>query len=97
MEPPAAGYGSKTNVRGVLDRPKYDDYGEAWILCKGTDGWEIADDVSERYFFGDIESISSKLASEPALRTHLLSIISTGGFTTPWRYRRFFGINISRV
>ena len=64
---------------GRAGRPKYDDYGEAWILCKGTDGWEIADDVSERYFFGDIESISSKLASEPALRTHLLSIISTGG------------------
>ncbi|RJU81000.1 MAG: hypothetical protein DWB99_07750 [Candidatus Poseidoniales archaeon] len=64
---------------GRAGRPKYDDYGEAWILCKGTDGWEIADDVSERYFFGEIESISSKLASEPALRTHLLSIISTGG------------------
>ena len=64
---------------GRAGRPKYDAYGEAWILCKGTDGWEIADDVSDRYFFGEIESISSKLASEPALRTHLLSIISTGG------------------
>jgi len=64
---------------GRAGRPKYDTYGEAWILCKGTDGWEIADDVSERYFFGEVESISSKLASEPALRTHLLSIISTGG------------------
>jgi len=35
--------------------------------------------VSEKYFFGDVEPINSKLAGEPALRTHILSIISTGG------------------
>ena len=35
--------------------------------------------VSEKYFFGDVEAINSKLAGEPALRTHILSIISTGG------------------
>jgi helicase len=65
---------------GRAGRPKYDSFGEAWVLCKGTDGWGIADDVSERYFFGPVESISSKLASEPALRTHLLASIATGGF-----------------
>ena len=64
---------------GRAGRPKYDDYGEAWILCKGTDGWEVADLVSEKYFFGDVEPIISKLSGEPALRTHILSIISTGG------------------
>ena len=64
---------------GRAGRPKYDDYGEAWILCKGTDGWEVADLVSEKYFFGDVEPIVSKLSGEPALRTHILSIISTGG------------------
>ena len=64
---------------GRAGRPKYDDYGEAWILCKGTDGWEVADLVSDKYFFGDVEPIISKLAGEPALRTHILSIISTGG------------------
>jgi len=64
---------------GRAGRPKYDDYGEAWILCKGTDGWEIADMVSEKYFFGDVEPIVSKLAGEPALRTHILSIIASGG------------------
>lgn len=64
---------------GRAGRPKYDDFGEAWVLCKGTDGWEVADMVSEKYFFGDVEPINSKLAGEPALRTHILSIISTGG------------------
>lgn len=64
---------------GRAGRPKYDDFGEAWILCKGTDGWEIADEVSERYFFGPIEDITSKLASEPAMRMHLLAMISSGG------------------
>ena len=65
---------------GRAGRPKYDAFGEAWVLCKGTDGWAIADDVSQRYFFGPVESITSKLASEPALRTHLLAAIATGGF-----------------
>ena len=65
---------------GRAGRPKYDAYGEAWVLCKGTDGWAIADDVSRRYFFGPVESISSKLSSEPALRTHLLAAIAAGGF-----------------
>ena len=65
---------------GRAGRPRYDSFGEAWVLCKGTDGWGIADDVSERYFFGPVESITSKLASEPALRTHLLASIATGGF-----------------
>ena len=64
---------------GRAGRPKYDDFGEAWILCKGTDGWEIADEVSDKYFFGPIEDITSKLASEPAMRMHLLSLITTGG------------------
>tara|TARA_B100001093_G_scaffold169000_2_gene161685 strand:+ start:11339 stop:13957 length:2619 start_codon:yes stop_codon:yes gene_type:complete len=65
---------------GRAGRPKYDAFGEAWVLCKGTDGWGVADDVSERYFFGPVESITSKLASEPALRSHLLAAIATGGF-----------------
>ena len=65
---------------GRAGRPKYDAFGEAWVLCKGTDGWAVADDVSRRYFFGPVESISSKLSSEPALRSHLLASIATGGF-----------------
>lgn len=64
---------------GRAGRPRYDPIGEAWVLCKGTDGWQIADEVSERYFFGPIEDISSKLSAEPAMRMHLLSCVATGG------------------
>ncbi|MEC7178319.1 MAG: helicase-related protein, partial [Candidatus Thermoplasmatota archaeon] len=75
---------------GRAGRPKYDDYGEAWILCKGTDGWEVADLVSEKYFFGEVEPIISKLSGEPALRTHILSIISTGGINHRGEIGDFF-------
>ena len=64
---------------GRAGRPRYDPVGEAWVLCKGTDGWQVADEVSERYFFGPIEDISSKLSAEPAMRMHLLSCVATGG------------------
>ena len=64
---------------GRAGRPRYDPVGEAWVLCKGTDGWQVADEVSQRYFFGPIEDISSKLSAEPAMRMHLLSCVATGG------------------
>ena len=64
---------------GRAGRPRYDPVGEAWVLCKGTDGWQVADEISERYFFGPIEDISSKLSAEPAMRMHLLSCVATGG------------------
>ena len=76
---------------GRAGRPRYDDIGEAWILCKGTDGWQVADDVSERYFFGPIEDITSKLAAEPAMRMHLLSSVATGGLLHRHSIGAFFG------
>jgi helicase len=76
---------------GRAGRPKYDTKGEAWVYCKGTDGWEVADAVSDRYFFGPIEDITSKLASEPALRMHLLSSIATGGLVHKGELEAFFG------
>jgi helicase len=87
---------------GRAGRPKYDDFGEAWVLCKGTDGWAVADDVSQRYFFGPVESITSKLSSEPALRTHLLAAIATGGFRHRGELGDFFqatflGASVSRT
>jgi helicase len=75
---------------GRAGRPKYDTRGEAWVYCKGTDGWEVADAVSDRYFFGPIEDISSKLASEPALRMHLLASIATGGLVHKGTIEHFF-------
>lgn len=75
---------------GRAGRPKYDDFGEAWVLCKGTDGWEVADMVSEKYFFGEVEPIISKLSGEPALRTHILSIIASGGIQHRGEINDFF-------
>ena len=75
---------------GRAGRPKYDTRGEAWVYCKGTDGWEEADAVADRYFFGPVEDISSKLASEPALRMHVLASIATGGLVHKGSIERFF-------
>ncbi len=77
-------------MMGRAGRPKYDTKGEAWIYCKNSDGWEEADAVAQRYFFGQVENISSKLASEPALRMHLLALISTGGYHHKGRILEFF-------
>lgn len=75
---------------GRAGRPKYDVRGEAWVYCKGTDGWEVADAVADRYFFGPIEDITSKLASEPALRMHLLASVATGGLVHRGDIEHFF-------
>ena len=75
---------------GRAGRPKYDTKGEAWVYCKGPAGWEVADAASDRYFFGPIEDISSKLASEPALRMHLLASIATGGLVHKGSIEHFF-------
>ena len=50
----------------------------------------MADAVSDRYFFGPIEDISSKLASEPAMRMHLLASIATGGLVHKGTIEHFF-------
>ena len=36
---------------GRAGRPKYDDFGEFGFCAKEQDGWEVADMVSEKYFF----------------------------------------------
>jgi helicase len=75
---------------GRAGRPKYDTQGEAWVYCKGTDGWEVADAVADRYFFGPVEDVTSKLASEPALRMHLLASVATGGLVHRGDIEHFF-------
>ena len=63
---------------GRAGRPRYDDFGEAWVLCKGTDGWEVADRIADHYFHGPVEDVTSKLANEAALRIHVLSAVAAG-------------------
>ncbi len=77
-------------MMGRAGRPKYDDKGEAWLLCKGGDPIEIADEISDKYIHGTAEDITSKLAAEPALRFHLLSSIATGGLKSRLEIGEFF-------
>ena len=49
---------------GRAGRPKYDSKGEAWLLCKGGDPREVADEIADRYVHGPIEDITSILFQE---------------------------------
>ncbi len=59
---------------GRAGRPKYDKLGEAVLLSSSEEEKEF---LMERYVLGEPERIRSKLASEPALRTHVLATIAT--------------------
>jgi helicase len=58
---------------GRAGRPKYDTYGEAFIVARNAD----ADEILEHYINGTPEPIRSKLMEEGAIRVHMLSIIAS--------------------
>ncbi|MBN2094458.1 MAG: DEAD/DEAH box helicase [Candidatus Aenigmarchaeota archaeon] len=59
---------------GRAGRPKYDKKGVALIIAKGkNEAYELRD----RYIFGPIEPVFSKIAMEPVLRAQALSLIAT--------------------
>ncbi len=60
---------------GRAGRPGLDPYGEAVLLAKDADSM---DELFERYIWADPEPVRSKLAAEPAMRTHLLATIASG-------------------
>lgn len=60
---------------GRAGRPKYDKYGEAVVIAKGEDEVEA---LFREFIYAEPENITSKLATEPALRTHVLASIAAG-------------------
>ncbi|MFB6104551.1 MAG: ATP-dependent DNA helicase [Halobacteriaceae archaeon] len=62
-------------MMGRAGRPGLDPYGEAVLLAKSHDQLE---ELFDRYIYADPEPVESKLAAEPALRTHVLATVATG-------------------
>jgi len=62
-------------MMGRAGRPGLDPYGEAVLVASSHD--EL-DELFERYVWADPEPVRSKLAAEPALRTHILATVASG-------------------
>jgi len=62
-------------MMGRAGRPGLDPYGEAVLVASSHD--EL-DELFERYVWADPEPVRSKLAAEPALRTHVLATVASG-------------------
>src|SRR3989344_5326207 len=62
-------------MAGRAGRPEYEKEGQSIVIAKSE---KEKIEIYERYVCGDPEEIYSKLAAEPILRTHLLSLISSG-------------------
>ncbi len=62
-------------MAGRAGRPEHDDYGEA-VLVAGSD--KEREELLDEYVRAEPERIESKLASEPAIRTHVLGSIAAG-------------------
>lgn len=66
-------------MAGRAGRPKYDRYGEAVLVARSEDESEA---LFEEFIKAKPERITSKLASEPALRSHVLASIAAGYVTS---------------
>ena len=73
-------------MAGRAGRPGLDPYGESFLIAKNDA--EVLE-LMEHYIKGSPEEIWSKLASESALRTHMLSTITAGFAKTEQGLKEF--------
>ncbi len=72
---------------GRAGRPEFNEHGEGIIVARNE---REVERLVNQYVFGEPEEIYSKLALEPALRTHVLSLICDGTCRSREDFEKFF-------
>ncbi|MGP8077913.1 MAG: DEAD/DEAH box helicase [Thermoplasmata archaeon] len=73
---------------GRAGRPRFDTRGEALILARTPDDEQR---LLDAYVSAPPEPIVSRLASEPALRMHILALVASGAVSSDAELEAFFG------
>ncbi len=74
-------------MAGRAGRPGKEDFGEALTIAASENEKAI---IVDNYIYGDVENIQSKLAVEPVLRCHVLSLVASGFVKTQEELVDFF-------
>ncbi len=79
--------GEVRQMLGRAGRPQFDPFGEALLVARTSDE---EDRFLETYLDAAPEPIESRLASEPALRMHLLALVASRAVRSEEELRGFF-------